>query len=508
MHHSTSTTRAKRTNRGSRLLAALPTLALPFVLSANNIQVSNVTLTGQNAVADTWQVQFDISWDNSWYVNTAPANGDAAWVFIKYRFGMNSDWRHATLSPSGSIAPAGSVLIQSADNKGGFIRRSTFGTGTSNFTGVQMRWNYAGTGVQDTDPIDVRVLAIEMVNIPSGAYMLGDGTATNVRGQFEQGQTGSPYLVSSEAAITLGGAAATSLNARNNTGLSNLAPSALDDFTYTTTQTLPTTYPKGYNAFYMMKYEMSEAQYVEFLNLLTPAQAAAGFPDATGVSGHTIDDNGISPNLYVTTAPDRACATNANNQLAYADWAALRPMTELEYEKACRGPMPALADEYAWGTAEYTTNQVSLNGAGTPTESAAGSLPIANIAGAAGNYLRPWRVAAVASGVANPTRTQAGASYYGVNELSGNLREWCVGVTSPSARAFSGAINGDGALSAAGATDVANWNTIAATVGATRLRGGSWAGTSPEGRVSDRRASLAIPATHSVSTTIRLCRLP
>ena len=35
---------------------------------------------------------------------------------------------------------------------------------------------------------------------------------------------------------------------------------------------------------------------------------------------------------------------------AYLDWAALRPMTELEFEKICRGPNPPIAGEYVWGT--------------------------------------------------------------------------------------------------------------------------------------------------------------
>jgi formylglycine-generating enzyme required for sulfatase activity len=33
---------------------------------------------------------------------------------------------------------------------------------------------------------------------------------------------------------------------------------------------------------------------------------------------------------------------------AYLDWAALRPMTELEFEKVCRGPENRIAGEYAW----------------------------------------------------------------------------------------------------------------------------------------------------------------
>ena len=61
-----------------------------FVLStclcyANNIQVANVTLTGQNTVDDYTLVEFDISWENSWRVVGGPGNWDQAWKFVKYK---------------------------------------------------------------------------------------------------------------------------------------------------------------------------------------------------------------------------------------------------------------------------------------------------------------------------------------------------------------------------------------------------------------------------------------
>ena len=40
--------------------------------------------------------------------------------------------------------------------------------------------------------------------------------------------------------------------------------------------------------------------------------------------------------------------------LAYLDWSCLRPMTEFEYEKICRGPVYPVANEYAWGNQTYT----------------------------------------------------------------------------------------------------------------------------------------------------------
>jgi hypothetical protein len=42
-----------------------------------------------------------------------------------------------------------------------------------------------------------------------------------------------------------------------------------------------------------------------------------------------------------------------NRMAAFADWSGLRPMSELEYEKACRGyNTPAVPNEYAWGNAK------------------------------------------------------------------------------------------------------------------------------------------------------------
>ena len=75
-------------------------------LHANNIQVTNVALTGQNAAQGYWLVQFDLSWENSWRTdNLFPDDGhdvgnwDAAWVFVKYRVG-NGEWQHAKLHSS------------------------------------------------------------------------------------------------------------------------------------------------------------------------------------------------------------------------------------------------------------------------------------------------------------------------------------------------------------------------------------------------------------------------
>ena len=49
---------------------------------------------------------------------------------------------------------------------------------------------------------------------------------------------------------------------------------------------LTAAFPKGYGAFYCMKYELSEGEYAAFLDQLTPAQAAARYPRACFLPKH------------------------------------------------------------------------------------------------------------------------------------------------------------------------------------------------------------------------------
>jgi len=65
---------------------------------ANNVAVSNISLTGQDATNDFTFVQFNITWDNSWRTNIVSSNHDAAWVFVKYSTDGGATWSHATLS--------------------------------------------------------------------------------------------------------------------------------------------------------------------------------------------------------------------------------------------------------------------------------------------------------------------------------------------------------------------------------------------------------------------------
>jgi len=89
-------------------------LALATMLSANNVTISNLSLTGKNTTDHYTLVQFDISWENSFRVSIGPANWDAAWVFVKYRVPVSNGgdglWRHSWLNNTGQTVPSCSVI--------------------------------------------------------------------------------------------------------------------------------------------------------------------------------------------------------------------------------------------------------------------------------------------------------------------------------------------------------------------------------------------------------------
>jgi len=163
-------------------------------------------------------------------------------------------------------------------------------------------------------------------------------------------------------------------------------------------------------------------------------------------------------------------------------------MTELEYEKACRGSQAPVSGEFAWGNTIITPVD-SYSSAGTIAETFAnaGANAVTNLIPTA---LAPIRVGAFAS--ATTSRTQAGANYYGIMEMSGNLQERVVTIGNATGRAFTG-LHGNGTLSNAGHTTTTDWPglTSGEVTGETGSgsRGGEWGeATNQPGRnrVSDR----------------------
>ena len=508
---------------------------------ANNIQLSNITLTGQNTTSDFTMVQFNLTWENSWRISAGPSNWDAAWVFVKYRVGTGP-WLHAFLNNSGhttgtgtatTIAPGfrnTATAFDATTNPamGVFVHRSGDGSGAFTQTAMQLRWNYGSNGIADGQAVDIKVFAVEMVLVPGGSFQVGGGTATLVMGHFRNGSTNTPLTISTENALTLGGTTNGNLANNNNAGIGTP-----DDFNNSTTLTLPAAFPKGFNAFYCMKYEISQGQYRDFLNVLaytqqvnrtaTAPNLAAGTEALSNTFRNGLD---IQTPGNATTSVSAVYGSNLNGNgtynesvdgeniacnflswmdgAAFADWASLRPMTELEFEKACRGTLTPVDDEYAWGSTTITgATGISNSGANNEVPSNAVANAVFNN-GVSG----PLRVGSFAT--ASSTREQAGASYYGIMELSGNLWERTVSVGNAIGRNFTAPIHGNGLLTSDGFCDISTWpgfvtDKVSGATGA-GFRGGVWVETYFDLRASSRRFASSVGSARSNGLGFRAVR--
>ena len=472
------------------LLFALILLIIPA--AANNLSITNVSY--DNA---TQQISFDVSWDNSWRRDASiPFNYDGVWLFVKVRecsqkdLGNPSGYYHSWLSttvtdhsatPSGAdaltIEMGNTDIAATPRGMGVFIYRTADGGTSSISTSVTLQWDKAAQAgamaeIDMADDYDVKVFGVEMVYVPQASYSLGDGSAYRSFFDFNLG-AGNPYQVTSEASFNVSNAG----NYYNEIG--NAAGTAVN-----------ANFPKGYDGFWIMKYEITQAQYAEFLNTLTFQQVEnrtqdeiftligkryvmsdnAGVVNRQAIcfipSGdRRVDKFGVdfNDNDIIDETSDGggiACSyINLRDITAYLDWAALRPLTELEFEKACRGTVPPIADENAWGTGEETAVTAIIN-SGLATEMASNSgNGLCNYGNTVGSD--PMRVGFAATNSTN--RVRAGASYYGIMDLSGNMHEPYVSFYSDPAYAdeFDGS-TGDGELDADGYQDVTGWPSHAA----------------------------------------------
>ena len=437
-------------------------LCLPALLKANNLQISNLAVSLPN-------VSFTIQWDNSWNTTNNinplyPNNWDGVWVFVKYQNNIDNLWKHATLSATAADhSVSGGVLEVNtvSDGMGVFVRRSAPGAGSISATTVTLKMNSL-TGSGD---FNFRVFGTEMVYMPSGVFQLGDGNVS-----------GANYFTP----VTVDAASQTS----------GIAAGAL----YSGSPAVPAAFPTGFNAAYLMKYELTNEQWVDFMNTLTYDQQANRMDiapngsvgtlaySAGGYATFSVADNviKIKTSGFNNTRPViLGCDLNNNtvfgengdgqnmaisvlskgDLLAYMDWSGLRPMTELEFEKACRGTLNRVAGEYAWGsTALSYKYRSNLSNKGMAEEAFAGTITDGQCMGYAyyaggENNTGPARSGVFASGSSG--RASSGAGFYGAMELSGNALELAVQVDAKGVL-FTNK-NGNGQLTASGDSDVQSW---------------------------------------------------
>ncbi|MCS7084931.1 MAG: hypothetical protein RMM53_07915, partial [Bacteroidia bacterium] len=501
----------------ARAIAAGALVLLPALTWANGV---NVTKVKRLPAPNRDLIAFELSWQNSWNVLGPPANHDAVWVFIKFRpCTTGAKWSHALLQTTGNTPPYenGTQHTLHADLTLATPIRITdrFGNGSGHNTGAMIRRKNVGTGHIVNRPCtlkvvgasapaswsnsvdyDIRVIAIEMVQIKAGSYKLGDATSVY---SFQSGiydpcsasvscvSTVSPfgpvpcpctncycedacynYVNPSDchlfpppppAPLTVSSETAT-------------LPGVYEKDYYGGPYTIPASFPKGVNEFYVMKYEISQGQYADFLNTIDlntnpgPVNcwqtvwpwgsttcpctncncSQQNWPYApvdpttcqlvNPINNRYYSGSGsrygmtYTSGKYVPLEPNRACNfLSYEDLLSYLDWAALRPMTELEYEKICRGPLNAVPGEYPWGTATNLVEAVNItspeNGAEVCTDVYAnlhyqGSNP--NVIVGSTPSQGPLGVGIFARDTTQK-RISTGAAYYGVMEMGGNVRE-------------------------------------------------------------------------------------
>ncbi len=496
------------------------------VVQANNLTITNARISAKNTINDTYTITFDLRWENNWREGD---NWDACWIVVK--FFHNGEWQHAHLSLTGHSA--GSIdaindsaniqlglvderLSHSASNPavGAFFYRSptatTSGGATFNTIGAELIWDYASNGLSDSDTALIAVLGTEMVYVASGAFSAGFFLALqpSITNFYEPiRETISPqggaygtwhFEVLNENAVTLSTAVA-----EGNVYASDY---------WGSTGVLPADYPKGFNAFYCMKYEGSQSQYVTFLNLLPTAMRETRYPNKYGQHRHGITQSGFQ---YSTDLPYVACNyVSWADASAYLDWMGLRPMTELEFEKLCdpmgqsRDGFLSDASELPWGTGlcqnfsycyQYplraiTPNSIANAGGANEYSYYSGSgKPNLNARRTHNQYgdlnQGPLRVGSFAT--QSNLIDSAGATPSGILDIGGNLSEFTIGITNDG-RGFE-PIHGDGQLSIAGPipgsvsgdANVSTWPSSAAE--GTGRRGGSWADNSYYAVEFDRR---------------------
>ncbi len=511
---------------------------------ANNVSLSNIQII--NNGPDSTYVQFDLTWENSWRVNNGPGNYDGVWVFFKYRQPGYNYWFHMGLhpNPTSDFLPAGLAFWRDSSNLGAMFYRSNsnIGTGTVTFTGIRLTiFPFLPFNV------DLKGFATEMVFIPTFEHplvtlpiILGDGnTVTESTNAFHTSQLDNLVAFSySPISVDPNSFDDSSIESPENFTIGGLGANGI----ITTLGDTNAYYPTG-TSLWCMKYEITQGAYRDFLNtlLLSQQTGRTSYSPTSPVGTGALAISGTSRNYIEIKTPSidgqpavYGCDANGNNifdepddgeyvacgflgwpdMAAWLSWAGMCPMTEIQYERICRGPFYNYSyspGEYAWGDTTLISTALTIS---SPYEE---DELVSNASNAVGNavYLDGGTTGPLRSGIfatATSNRVTSGASFFGVMDLSGNVIETCVTVGNVTGRSFNksaengwyGSSRGQGNLDINGNAQVIRWpgcstsNNVEAdedcTVtnsNGTILRGGSFEFFDYYMRVSDRSAGQA-----------------
>ena len=411
---------------------------MPTVAHASGLTVRtrNVSMAGHVRLA------VEVQWKNSW---RNERNHDAVWLFVKYRANPRMPWRHGRIHRA-DVTPASPrvACVPSADRVGAMCSPAAAHRGDASFNvAVDLDTTNISAADRSQPTFEAVVYGTEMVYIPAGPFTIGDAdTSALAQAAFfrsdASGNFAGTFRIASEAAIDIGPrAGALYYRSVNQYQGDRLGP-------------LPEGFPKGTRAFYTMKYELQQGEYAAFLNTLN--EDATGFRSNTGMRGYRTNRGTLvdTAGRYVAEKPNRpANMISWDDGIAFADWAGLRPMTELEFTKAARGSAEPVAGDYPWGTNSKSRLLRTMTASGELVQDGD----------------------ADESRLSDATRDQFGASYWWVMDLAGSVWEKAVTIGHPRGRAFRGT-HGDGTLAGYGRATNEDWPSGDLEAGGYGYRGG------------------------------------
>lgn len=440
---------------------------------ANNllVEIQSLESTSENTVG----VHCKVSWSNSWDENSSIENHDATWLFFKSKNNGDKKYQSAKIS---SFYSNDFELHKSKDSLGLIVKSNSSESNGQIYIELDL----------NQFECEIFVGGIEMVYVPQASYYLGDAVSNH---SFEN-VLSEPIKIQNEAALRFG-----------------------DDISSSTWASLvgdiPANFPKGFDGFYCMKYELSQNQFADFLNHLAyDEQSKIMFIAPNSDIGKKALFTQINSYFNTLTIKQKGNATSnlgaiiacdLNNNLVfdegkdgqdlacnflswiqllyYLDWSGLRPMTEMEFEKAARGSLNSIPKEFAFGSDKVKdANTLKYDSTSFETYDMSVESGIGIASHGYSGRQGPIRVGFAAKDTT--TRLSSGASFWGIMELSGNLWEQTVGVNKSNGLLFTGS-HGDGDVNSL----PLDWKPEASI-----LRGGAWnSGIGPTYRdlsVSDR----------------------
>jgi hypothetical protein len=432
---------------------------------ANGLELSDISY---NTVSN--QITFTINWSNAWKVPTTGSNynSDGAWVFVKYAPNGGSAWQH--LDILNASTSDGLFNAEVGNNGHGVMLIPDFCLNNSSCSVINKVVTLTLDNIIGVNP-DFKVFAFEMVKVPSDPFYLGDGVSDKTYHTYPD--TLDHYYVNSSDLILVG---------------TNPGELARKDIPISTD--IPADFPKGYREFWVMKYKISQEQYVEFLNTLD--RVAQNNRTDTDISGSSITERYVmtnTANVYqrnaikcdeilpagpaefycdldaddIANEPNdglNLIANHLSNEdfLAFLDWAALRPFSKMEYEKLCRGPLNPVAGEYAWGSSTFS-NEGNIINEGEASE-------IFDNVGVDVAIWPDFYATGFAGGrcgfaaTSSSTRLLSGATFYGIQDVHSSGSFFFTQTVTNISNFHYFNSQGDGVLSSNGNANVPSWQLM------------------------------------------------